>query len=155
MDEHGEELIPLEVAEGSGAREIPEAQQPVIKAPGAGTSESCRPPRPVVVGDPEDAPAEPERARAGRATLKKAGPENRRHSNVPIGAPDIPEEDGQPDSLTRRRVTRKTAPLPDPALAKMHEKLNNEKELYRLHLKHYHMPLDQLKRRTKIGRAHV
>ena len=101
-----------------------------------------------MVGDPADGLAEQQRARERRTILRKAGPDTRRHSNIPIGAPDIPEDDGQPDSLTRRRVTRKTAPLPDPALAKIHEQLRNEKELYRLHLKHSHMPLDQLKRRT-------
>ena len=83
VDEHGNELIPLETAEGSGARTLPEEriQQPLIEAPGAGTSESSRAPRPIIIGDPADGPAEQQRARARRAVLKKAGPENRRHSN--------------------------------------------------------------------------
>ncbi len=102
VDEHGSELIPLETEEGSGARTWPEEriQQPLIEAPGAGTSESSRAPRPILVGDPADGLAEQQRARERRATLKKAGPENRRHSNIPIGALVIPEDDGQPDSLT-------------------------------------------------------
>ena len=40
-----------------------------------------------------------------------------------------------------------TPPLPL-ALRRIHEKLKDPVELYKLHLKHYHMKFDQLKRRT-------
>ena len=43
-------------------------------------------------------------------------------------------------------------PPPEPnvpaSLARIHQKLNNETELYKLHLKHYHMSVKMFKHRT-------
>ena len=39
-------------------------------------------------------------------------------------------------------------PVTAAALKKIHDKLRDKKELYKLHLKHYHMKLDAFKKRT-------
>ena len=52
-------------------------------------------------------------------------------------------------SKVPRRIRRKSAsPVTDAALERIHEKLRNENELYKLHLKHYHMKLDHFKKHT-------
>ena len=39
-------------------------------------------------------------------------------------------------------------PVTAAALRKIHDKLRDKKELYKLHLKHYHVKLDVFKKRT-------
>ena len=68
---------------------------------------------------------------------------------VVIGPPDVPASDESPVILIRRLLrTKQQDPATEPALKRIHEKLRNENELYKLHLKHYHMKLDQFKKRT-------
>ena len=65
------------------------------------------------------------------------------------GPPDVPASDESPViPISRRLRTKQQDPATEPALKRIHEKLRNENELYKLHLKHYHMKLDQFKKRT-------
>ena len=68
---------------------------------------------------------------------------------VVIGPPDVPASDESP-VIPIRRLSRaeQQDPATEPALKRIHEKLRNEHDLYKRHLKHYHMKLDQFKKRT-------
>ena len=59
-------------------------------------------------------------------------------------AEDPPQDVG--DKRVRMRRKQKD-PAAVKALAKIHEKLRDKTELYKLHLKHYHMSIEQFKRR--------
>ena len=53
------------------------------------------------------------------------------------GPPDVPASDESPVIPIRRRLrTKQQDPATEPALKRIHEKLRNENELYKLHLKH-------------------
>ena len=56
------------------------------------------------------------------------------------GPPQVPPSADSPIVPSRRRLTRKQVdPVADAALKRIHEKLSNEHDLYKLRLKHYHM----------------
>ena len=63
------------------------------------------------------------------------------------------QENHLPEPLTGDSVKPSEPQAPDPAmlplsLRRIHSKLQNETELLKLHLKHFHMSLEQFKRRT-------
>jgi hypothetical protein len=68
---------------------------------------------------------------------------------VTQGPPEAPISEDKSILPVRRRLrTKQQDPATEIALKRIHDKLNNENELYKLHLKHYHMKLDQFKKRT-------
>ena len=69
---------------------------------------------------------------------------------IVVGPPEAPPLVlNSPILPNRRRLRRKQAdPATEPAVRRIHEKLRNENGFYKLHQKHYHMKLDQFKRRT-------
>ena len=68
------------------------------------------------------------------------------------GAPAVSQPSAPADAAelpVRRRLRKKTEdPVTAAALEKIHKKLRDKAELYKLHLKHYHMPIEQFKTRT-------
>ena len=66
------------------------------------------------------------------------------------GPPEAPLlASNSPILPNRCRLRRKHAdPATEPPLQRIHQKLRNENELYKLHQKHYHMKLDQFKWRA-------
>ena len=68
---------------------------------------------------------------------------------VVSGPPAVPASHESPIVAIRRRLRHKQQDhATEAALQRIHDKLRNENELYKLHLKHYHMQLDQFKKRT-------
>ncbi|MHC4951460.1 MAG: hypothetical protein ACYTEU_10825 [Planctomycetota bacterium] len=68
---------------------------------------------------------------------------------VTQGPPEVPISEDKSILPVRRRLrTKQQDPATEIALKRIHDKLGNENELYKLHLKHYHMKLDQFKKRT-------
>ena len=68
---------------------------------------------------------------------------------VVSGPPAVLASDESPIVPIRRRLRGKQQdPATEATLKRIHDKLRSEKELYKLHLKHYHMKLDQFKKRT-------
>ena len=63
---------------------------------------------------------------------------------------DLPKDESGVPKITQRLRRKTEDPVHVEALKKMHDKLRNENELYKLHLKHYHLKLDQFKKRTSL-----
>ena len=61
---------------------------------------------------------------------------------------DIDPINAQPPKVERRMRKKSVDPVTAAALKKIHDKLRDKKELFKLHLKHYHMKLDAFKKRT-------
>ena len=69
-------------------------------------------------------------------------------TSIEVGAPEAPSLDVSP-LFPKRRLRGKTkGSATEAALKRIHDKLRNENELYKLHVKHYHMKLGQFKKRT-------
>ena len=70
---------------------------------------------------------------------------------VVSGPPAVPASDESPIVPIRRRLRHQQQdPATEAALQRIHNKLRNEKELCKLHLKHYHIKLEKLKKRTPL-----
>ena len=70
---------------------------------------------------------------------------------VIVMEPDDAEIDAinaQPPKVERRMWKKSVDPVTAAAFKKIHDELRDEKELYQLHLKYYHMKLDAFKKRT-------
>ena len=61
---------------------------------------------------------------------------------------EIDAIDAQPPKVERRMRKKSVDPVTAAALEKVQDKLRDKKELYKLHLKHYHIKLDAFKKRT-------
>ena len=123
-----EEPAPVEKPGGFPPRKVPE--------PELGPEDIC-PPSPVY----EPSEAQEELAPSGEA---------------PDASRELPQSSAAPgsSSLEPRRIS---LPLPgqevsrsSPQYRRMLEKLNNDVELYKLHVKHYHMSSAQFRRRTSM-----
>ena len=91
------------------------------------------------IADSED-PAEPRATEVSKpvsAGESPAGEKAKQEPKAPVT--DKKEKVSSPEPLT--------SGVP-PALARLHKRLNSEVELYKLHLKHYHMSLRSFKQRT-------
>ena len=69
-----------------------------------------------------------------------------------LGVPDGNEEAQDEDvPKVARRITGKSEdPVQAAALRKIHDKLRNEAELFKLHQKHYHMSVNSFEKRTSM-----
>ena len=103
----------------------------------------------------------------GKLSIKREVPSKRltKKGQIPPGEARVPPQgerargSGEPEGLEQAEpADPPPAPEPQPeepdaggvppALAKLHKRLSKEVELYKLHLKHYHMSVTQFRRRT-------
>ncbi len=95
--------------------------------------------------DPDDKMAE---RGASEKSLSKA-PESIEPADIPKPqSTGNPEEQGVEQEANSDEQVESEAPDFKKSIQKLHERLSNDLELYKLHIKHYHMPPAQFKRRT-------
>ena len=69
-----------------------------------------------------------------------------------IGIPDdiLEDQEKNPPRVARRISQKSEDPVQAATLRRIHEKLRNEAELFKLHQKHYHMTVNAFKKRTSM-----
>eukprot|EP00435_Cladocopium_sp_Y103_P032963 s108_g8.t1 len=99
------------------------------------------PDKPSIFSDPED-PPDPQMVSSGSSSG---------HKDPDPSAPE-PQPEAKTEPKVEVQVEDKKEPMPKGTLSfarqRIHEKLQSPAELLKLHLKHYHMSTEQLKRRT-------